>query len=140
MSTEANKLIFTRFHREVLLGENYDVIDEIVAPDVVSHNPIPGQAPGADGLKQALKGFRKAFPDLRSTAEDMIAEGDKVACRFKAQGTHRGEFLGFKPTGQSFTYEEMVFARIVNGKIVEHWAVADVMDMMLKMGAIQYNG
>jgi len=139
MSAAANKLTFTRFHREVLLGENYAVIDEIVAPDVVSHNPIPGQEPGAEGLKKALRGFRKAFPDLRSTAEDMIAEGDRVACRFTAQATHLGEFLGHPPTGQKFTYEEMVFVRITDGKIVEHWAVADVMDMMLKMGAIQYN-
>lgn len=136
MSVQYNKQAFERFHREVLLARNFDAIDELVAADVVSHNPLPGQAPGAAGLKQALKGFFSALPDMHSTLEEMIAEDDLVACRFKAGGTHLGEFLGLQPTGKSFTYEEMVFVRMQDGKIIEHWAVADTLDMMSKMGAI----
>ena len=48
--------------------------------------------------------------------------------------------MGLPPTGRTFTYEEMVFVRFSKGKIVEHWAVADTLDMMLKMGAIEYKG
>lgn len=84
--------------------------------------------------------FRSAFPDLTSKMTVMIAKGDLLACRFEAEASHRGEFMGFKPTGQKFAYEEMVFVRFRNGLIVEHWAVADTIDMMLKMGAIEYKG
>lgn len=137
-SAEANKAVFRRFHQEVLLEGRLDAIDDLVDTHVVSHNPIPGQGAGAAGLKLAMAGFRAAFPDLQSQMQDLIAEGDKVACRFTASATHRGEFLGLQPTGAHFTYEEMVMVRIRSGKITEHWAVADVVDMMVKMGAMQY--
>lgn len=139
MSSEKHKQIFRRFHEEVLLKGNLEAINELVDPNVVSHNPIPGQKPGADGLKEAMRMFRSAFPDLTSKMTVAIAEGDLLACRFEAEGSHQGEFMGLKPTGQRFAYEEMVFVRFKNGLIIEHWAVADTIDMMLKMGAIQYN-
>ena len=137
-STEKNKLIFQRFYKEVLNQGNLDVIDEVVDPNVVSHNAIPGQKPGAAGFKEALAGFQKAFPDLKGVAEDIIAEGDKVICRFTTTATHQGEFMGYPPTGNQFSYEEIVIVRFKNGKIVEHWAVADVLAMMEQLGAIEY--
>ena len=135
---EKNKLVFQRFYQEVLNQGNFDVIDEVVDPNVISHHPIPGQAPGAAGLKEALTGFKKAFPDLRNVAEDMIAEADKVVGRFTVTGTHQAEFMGYPPTGKQFTYEEVIIVRLKAGKIVEHWAVADVLAMMEQLGAIEY--
>ena len=133
-----NKLVFQRFYEEVLNQGNLDVIDEVVDPKVVSHHPIPGQKPGAAGFKEALAGFKKAFPDLKSVAQDIIAQADKVVGRFTVTGTHQGEFMGYPPTGQQFTYEEIVIVRLKDGKIVEHWAVADVLAMMEQLGAIEY--
>jgi predicted ester cyclase len=138
MSSESHKQLFSRFHEEVLLKGNLEAIDDLVDPNVVSHNPIPGQKPGAAGLKEAMRMFRSAFPDLTSKMTAVVAEGDLLACRFEAEATHRGEFIGLKPTGNKFAYEEMVFVRFKDGLIVEHWAVADTIDMMLKMGAIEY--
>lgn len=138
MSAESHKRSFRRFHEEVLLAGDFDAIDELVVDDVVSHNPLPGQAPGAAGLKAALREFRQAFPDLTSTATHLIAEGDLLACRFTAHGSHQGVFMGLPPTGQHFSYEEFVLVRFRAGKIAEHWAVADVMDMMSKMNAISW--
>ena len=135
---EKNKLVFQRFYQEVLNQGNFDVIDDVVDPNVISHNPIPGQPPGAAGLKEALAGFRKAFPDLKNVAKDIIAEADKVVGRFTVTGTHQEEFMGYPPTGKQFTYEEIVIVRLQAGKIVEHWAVADVLAMMEQLGAIEY--
>jgi predicted ester cyclase len=137
MSPTTGKEIFRRFHEEVLVNGNYDAIDELVDANVVSHNPLPEQQPGSAGLKDTLRMFRAAFPDLTSKATLMIAEGDVVAGRFEVAGSHQGEFMGLKPTGEKFTYEEMIFVRVKNGRIIEHWAVADTLDMMLKTGAIE---
>jgi predicted ester cyclase len=140
MPLASHKQLFRRFHEEVLLGGNLDAIDELVDPNVVSHNPIPGQKSGAVGLKEAMHEFRTAFPDMTSKMTLLIAEGDQLACRFEAEASHKGEFIGLRPTGLKFAYEEMVFVRFKNNLIVEHWAVADTIDMMIKMGAIEYKG
>jgi steroid delta-isomerase-like uncharacterized protein len=133
---EENKAVFRRFHTEVIGRGNLDVIDEVVHPDAVSHDPLPGQAPGAAGLKDAMAMFRRAFPDLTATAEDTIAEGDRVVTRFSVTATHEGAFMGLAATGQHVSYQEVVIVRITDGMIVEHWAVADVLTMMQQLGAV----
>lgn len=133
-----NKKRFLAFHQDILLAKNLDRLVEHVCPDVISHNPLPNQQPGAAGLRAALEVFFAAFPDMQSSATVLLEDGDLVACRFTTAGTHKGSFMGYAPTGEAFTYEEMVFVRYRDGKICEHWAVADVLDMMTKMGAITF--
>jgi predicted ester cyclase len=136
MSPDTNKAAYRRFYEEFLSKGNLDVVDEVVDPNVVSHSPFPGQKPGAEGLKEAIASFREAFPDLRATAEDVIAAGDKVVGRFTVTGTHRGEFMDIVPTGKTITYDEIVIVRFKDGRIVEHWAVADALAMMQQLGVI----
>jgi steroid delta-isomerase-like uncharacterized protein len=136
MSPAENKTIYRRFYDELLNKGNLDIVDELVDPNVVTHSPMPGQQPGAEGLKQAMASFREAFPDLNAKAEDMIAEGDKVVGRFVVTGSHQGEFMGLAPSGKTFTYDEIGIVRIQNGKIVEHWSVADALALMQQLGAI----
>jgi predicted ester cyclase len=131
------KQVFERFQREVVSGRNLDAADALVADDVVSHNPLPGQAPGRAGLKDTLRRLHAAFPDLTCTTHALVAEGDLVAGRFSVRGTHRGEFIGITPTGRALHYEEMIFVRVAGGRIVEHWSVADVLQMMLDLGAVE---
>ena len=80
--------------------------------------------------------FRGAFPDLEFVAEDMIAEGDKVAARITVRGTHKGPFLDIAPTGKQVSVNAIDIFRFANGKIVEHWGVMDQMSMMQQLGAI----
>ena len=136
MSTEENKVIYHRFYEELLNKGNLDIVDELVDPNVVSHSPLPDQKPGSEGFKQAIASFRKSFPDLKAIAEDMVAEADKVVARFTVTGTHQGEFMGIAPSGKKFTYDEISIVRLKDGKIVEHWAVADALTMMQQLGVI----
>lgn len=133
---ERNKAAYRRFYEEFLGKGNLEVIDQVVDPNVISHSALPGQKPGAAGLKEAITMFRSAFPDLTIKAEDIIAEGDKVVGRFKVSGTHKGKFMDFEPTGSAFTYDEVVIVRLKDGKIVEHWSVTDALAMMQQIGAI----
>jgi predicted ester cyclase len=73
-----------------------------------------------EGVERFVSGFIASFPDLQHTVEGMIAEGDQVAVRFSAQGTHAGQWLRFAPTGKSIRYTGVTVARIAGDKIVEH--------------------
>ena len=98
--SEQNKADFRRVV-EAFESGNVDVFDELIDPNMIDHSPVPGQEPGMDGLKKLVTMFRAAFPDLRSTVEDLIAEGDKVVGRMTTSGTHRGEFMGIPPHKQT---------------------------------------
>jgi steroid delta-isomerase-like uncharacterized protein len=131
---EQNKQICKRFFDELHDKGNFDIIDELVDPHVVSHDPFPGQPEGSEGVRHTMKIFRTAFPDLRLVHNDMIAEGDKVMIKFTVTGTHKSEFMQIPATGNKIAYEEVVILRLKNGKIVEHWAVADAMALMQQLG------
>jgi predicted ester cyclase len=73
-----------------------------------------------EGVERFVSGFLVSFPDLKHTVEAMIAEGDQVAVRLSAQGTHLGQWLGFAPTGRAIHYTGVTLARVAGDKIIEH--------------------
>lgn len=77
-----------------------------------------------------------AFPDLRMTIEDMVAEGDKVASLLTLTGTHTGEFLSIPPTGKSVSISLQGMVRIQEGKVTEHWGVADGLALLEQLNLI----
>jgi predicted ester cyclase len=135
MAMLSNKQLFSEFVERLMNRQDYSAADQLVEPDVVSHNPLPGTPDGAEGLKETFRAFHAAFPDLHVETKDLIAEGDRVAGRFVVTGTHRGEFMQHKPTGKPVRYEEAVIVRCRNGRIVEHWSVADSLPLMQAIGA-----
>jgi steroid delta-isomerase-like uncharacterized protein len=110
-------------------------LDELIAPDVVDHNPVPDQAPGRDGFKQWMAAARTAFPDMRGTVEEVIAEGDLVAARMTWHGTHRGEFVGVGPTGKRVSFSAFHLVRFSQGRAVEWWGAADLLGALQQLGA-----
>jgi steroid delta-isomerase-like uncharacterized protein len=135
----SNKATFIRFHDAMNAGDAEIVsktIDEIVAPNVLFHAPVPMDATGAQALKQVWTVLLRACPDLHVAVEDVIAEGDKVVCRNTVTGTHRGEFRGLPPTGKSVRYSEIFIFRFVDGRIAEIWGVVDVLSQLRQLGAI----
>ena len=136
MPAEENKAAARRFLEETDKG-NLDVIDELVSPDAIDHNPFPGQAPGAQGVKQVFGMLRTAFPDMSRSIEDMVAEGDRVAFRSTLHGTHRGEFLGIPATGKQVALPGIDIIRFDDdGKMVEHWGLFDVPLLMQQLGVM----
>jgi predicted ester cyclase len=130
MSVEDNKRILSELVDGLINRKDYSVVDRLVAPDVVSHDPFPGQPPGSAGLISTFRIFHEAFPDLHTTIEEMLGEGDRVAGRLTVRGTHKGEFLGQQATGNPIEYAEIIILRIAAGRIVEHRAVADTTGLM----------
>ncbi|MGH2534527.1 MAG: ester cyclase [Thermomicrobiales bacterium] len=118
---EANKELVRRVYEAFRMG-NVDQLDEVVAPAFVDHDPMPGQAPGLVGLKQAVGLFRAAFPDGDLAIEELIAEDDKVVARVTMRGTQAGEFYGMPATGELVRADGVDTYLIQRGKIIESWS------------------
>jgi predicted ester cyclase len=136
MTTETRKLI-EQIPLEVLNNSNFGLIDQIYATDYVEHTPPPGVAPTREGFKQFVVGLKKAFPDLRYTIEDTLESGDKIVHRLTARGTMKGDFMGMPATNKQATWTEFHIGRVVNGRLTEHWGLADQLGMLVQLGVIQ---
>ena len=135
-STEANKALVRRWFAETDRG-NDAIVDELSAPDYLDHSPpLPGMPAGNAGVRQANTALRAAFPDTVHIVEDQIAEGDKVVTRLRARATFMGEILGIPPTGKPVEITGISIHRVAGGKLVEHWANADLFGLMQQMGAL----
>lgn len=136
MSAE-NKALARRLVEEAFNAGRLDVTDELVASDFVGHDPaLPEEVRGPAGVKESIAGYRTAFPDIRVTIEDQIADGDYVVTRWSAKGTHQGELMGMPATGKQATVTGITIDRIVDGRIAESWDNWDTLGMMQQLGAI----
>jgi predicted ester cyclase len=136
MSTEENKANARRVFEEVFNKGNLSVVDELIATNYVGHAPGMPDFKGPEGFKQYATMNRTAFPDLRMTTEDTVAEGDKVVNRWTARGTHKGDLMGIAPTGKQVTMTGMVITRYVGGKQVEAWVLSDMLGMLQQLGVV----
>jgi steroid delta-isomerase-like uncharacterized protein len=136
MSTETNKNTARRLVEELFNSKNYEVIDELFAPDFVEHEEIPGIDSGREGVRQASQMFHAAFPDLQVIIQDILADGDKVVAREQWTGTNQGEFMGMPATGKQVAFNVVDIIRFADGKLVEHWAVTDMLALLTQLGAI----
>ena len=137
MAAEENKALTRRVIEEIFTEGNLDLADDLITPDCVNHDPaMSEEVHGIEGFKELVRMYRSAFPDLPVEVEDQVAEGDKVATRWTASGTHDGELAGIPATGNWVEITGMEISRISGGKIAEIWDNYDVMGMMQQIGAI----
>jgi predicted ester cyclase len=123
VSAEENKAVSNRVLLAISEGD-LDAFDGLMAPDL------------AEEFKQNIAEIRRAFPDYAGTNVYQIAEGDKVANRFVALGTHLGEFMGVAPTGKRVEFVGNSIDRVVEGRIVESWVELDLLGVLRQLGAV----
>ncbi len=129
--------LIKRFYSEVLVGGNYDLIDELVAEGFVDHESLPGQPPGKEGVRFFVDMMRAAFPDLNvKSSEPALADGSLEAVRTVLTGTHQGELMGVAATGRTVEVESIDIIRTEGGKVAEHWGITDSMSIMQQLGAL----
>ncbi len=134
MARQDNITAQERMGKAIASGD-LDVFDEIMAPDVVDHDPAPDQGPGPDGFKGFFTTMRTAFPDLQVEVDHMVADDENVAIAYRVVGTHQGEFQGVEPTGERIEVRGMQIGRFANGQIVERWGSSDELGIMQEIGA-----
>ena len=140
MGAQENKEKARRLMEEAFGAGKLEVIDEVLDPNFVCYDPNSesGEVRGADTFKREIEYFRTAVPDLTYTVEDQIAEGEEVVTRWRASGTHEGEFFGVPGSGKRIEMSGIQIDRFdgESGKMVEEWPEYDLLGAMRQMGAI----
>jgi steroid delta-isomerase-like uncharacterized protein len=108
----------------------------LLAPGWVDHSAGLRVPAGEKGAKAFFATLFMAFPDMYTTVEDMIAEGDKVVTRLQVEATHTGAMLGAPATGKRTRISAIDIHRIVDGKFIEHWCNSDDLGMLQQLGLI----
>jgi predicted ester cyclase len=125
MSAQENKDLVRREQQELWNHTgDLDAAQELFAADQ------------AEAAKQEAADFRQGFPDVVSTIEDIIAEGDKVVARWRSRATHRGDYMGITPSGKEVEFTGISIYRIEGNKIAESWSVEDQFGLMRQIGAV----
>ncbi|OKP75927.1 ester cyclase [Ensifer adhaerens] len=113
---------------------DFAVFDEVFSADFLDHTPQPNMVPDKEGVRGLYAGLRKAFPDFHAVIHWQTADGNLVTTFKTYYGTHKGTFLGIEPTGKTIQFETVDAMRVVDGKIIEHWGVANLYSLVGQLG------
>ena len=129
--------VMRRMFDEAFATGNTALVNELCSPDLVEHQfGLGGHgAEALDHVRAAIADVHTAFPDIRFTIEDSVVDGEKVWVRVRAQGTASGPFFG-PPTGRPFDITVFDQARVIDGRIVEHWGVPDRFATLVQTGVL----
>ena len=129
--SEARAVEIVRRNTEKVQGEgDFALFEELFADDFVDHTPQPGTSADKDGVRVLYHSLREAFPDFRPQIHWQSADGDLVTTFKTYHGTHLGDFLGIPATGRTVQFETVDAMRVRNGRIVEHWGVANLYSVL----------
>src|SRR5215217_6212874 len=129
VSAEENKAVVRREQQELWNHTgNLDAAEELFA------------AQEAEAARQEAADYRRGFPDVANTIEDLIAEGDKVVARWRSRATHQGDYMGIAPTGKEVEVTGITFYRVEAGRIAETWNEEDELGLMRQIGAVPGSG
>jgi predicted ester cyclase len=135
MASRDNAHTLRRLLEEAFGKGDLSVADEVMAADCVEHqNGAPGNGPAA--VKEVVTRLHESFPDLELHVHDIVETGDYVWARAEARGTDTGGVGGMPPTGRSFDIDLIDIVRFRDGKIAEHWGVADRLGLLQQIGAL----
>jgi predicted ester cyclase len=139
MSTEDNKALFQRMIRLMESGD-LNTVDQIIAANWVNHDPSMPPLQGYEGFKELTMLFRSAFSGYHDEIEDLLAEGDKVAARWRFRATNTGSFMGMPPTGKAVDVTATGIFRVVDGRVTDNWVNFDILGLMQQLGIVPAPG
>jgi steroid delta-isomerase-like uncharacterized protein len=134
MTGADNLVIQQKFGSAVNTGE-LELLRDLIASDVVDHDPAPDQSPGPEGYIRMFAALRTSFPDLAVSVDQLVVDGDKIAIAYTLSGTHRGEFMDVAPTGRKIRARGVQIARFRDDKMVERWGSSDQLGILQQIGA-----
>lgn len=127
-----------RLYEEAFNKGNLDVLDDIVSPEYVRHQPPMSQVKGIEDYKKFVTGVRGAYSGFGITVDEILVDGNNSAARITLQGKHTGRAptLQAPPTGKNITMTGSLFSRWQGGKIVEDWAYNDYLGLVQQFGVV----
>jgi predicted ester cyclase len=137
LTTEEKRNVLKRISREIFSEGRIEVIDDLIAPDFVDHDPLPGISPNREGLKDLVHLFQTSFPGITIEVQHLVVEGDKAVDHIRFAGTHAGDFMGIPPTGKRMDTSAIVISRVgPDARVAERWQRFGAMKMMQQLGVI----
>ena len=134
--SEANKTVVRDCWNAASTGK-VSAVSPYYAGDAVYHGAGGEEVRGRANITAFLETYFTAFPDIKMTIEDILAEGDRVFSRVRAQGTNTGDMMGMPPTGKRIDLRWLMnVARIAEGKIQECWWAYDVLGALQQLGVV----
>ncbi len=134
---ESNKELVRRLVERGFNHGDLDVVDDLVAPDVVTHNPLILDAPtGPESVRGGIAMIRSSFPDLHAEILDLMAEGDRVAVFLELSGTNEGNYRRGGATGKAASFRAFFIWRVADGRLAENWGAADRFALLQQLGVI----
>ena len=141
MSTDENKAIFRQGYDELFNKGNLAIADKLYAAGyIMNHTDPVNLSHGPDGIRQYVSATRSAFPDIRVTVDDIVAEGDKTVARFTMEGTQTGQFFSAPPSGKRVVWSGIILSRYGGGKILEETVNVDSFGLIVQLGIIPSPG
>jgi steroid delta-isomerase-like uncharacterized protein len=129
------KVIVRRLYEDVWNKRKLEVVSDLFSPSHALHDSnFSGSSVGPEAYKIQAAMFLAAFPDLRFTVEDTVAEKDKLVASWTISGTHKGEFMGIRPTNKRVSVEGITIHYIANGKIIDSNISWDALGLMRQLG------
>jgi len=133
---EANKATVQRLYEEGINPGRVELMNELVGDEYVGPNGEQGPA----GFAVTVQDLRRGFPDITFTIEDLVAEGDRVAVRWRWHATHAGQFRTFAATSRHVTNTGIAIYELRNGRITRAWLETDRLGALQQIGAINKGG
>lgn len=130
------KALSREFLETVWNGGDLSTVDALVGPATVIRDPAMKAFQGPEGVREMVRTYRGAFPDLRFDVEEQVAEGDRVVTRWTSTGTHRGQLMGIPPTGNRVTITGITMERFENGRIVDVTVSWDALGLLNQLGVV----
>ena len=110
-----------KYFYETIISENQiERMAEFISPECcvkMGEKLIPV---GIDGMKEHIKATKQTYPDYRMKIIKQFCDGDYVISEFIMEGTHKGEWIGIKPTGKRLVFTGVDIDKVIDGLIVEH--------------------
>ena len=130
MSAESNRILITRLFNDVLNRNNPGSISQIIAEDYTEQDLMEGQSQGRKGVKERLEMLFAAFPDAVYELQDIVADENKAAARWRMSGTHKGNFMNIPPSNKFISFKGIDIYEVKNDLIVSHWNEADLFGLL----------
>jgi steroid delta-isomerase-like uncharacterized protein len=130
-----SKTIVKRLYGDVWNKRKLEVVSDLFSPShALRDNNSPGSSVGPEAYKMQVAMYVAAFPDLRITIEDTVAEKDKFVAAWTISGTHKGEIMGIRPTHRKVSVEGITIHYIANGKIIDSSISWDALGLLRQLG------
>jgi predicted ester cyclase len=135
-AVRSNTEIVREYTQRVFNEHNPDLAPEYLRPEVKWHGGLLGTVEGAENVREMLRAFIGALPDIHATEQDVVAAGETVTVRYVVEATHDGNLLGMAPTGRRLRWDAFDIYRLSDGMIVEEWAGDDLAAILYQVGVL----